>query len=298
MRIYAFEQIDEWLDAIPLVAKRALEAAGCKLSVIAWRRMRTGARVAIAALGADRRIDTARVRDLLVEEGAPFEPQAPLGDPSRAAVPPDVTRALGHGRPLDVARWRRFAPPDRWVLARLARRGKPDRLRRAYDEITSGPPKAGRLSTHVNARGEVHMVDVAAKDVTPRRAIARAQVYMSRETVARLEAGTTPKGDVLATARIAAIQAAKRTPELIPLCHTVALTRVAVEITIVDEGALLDVRVEARDRTGVEMEAMVAASAGALTLYDMLKGIDRGIRFEVALLEKAGGKSGSWTRTA
>ena len=156
--------------------------------------------------------------------------------------------------------------------------------------------KAKKLSTHLNARGEVHMVDVGAKSTTARVAVARARVRMSRATLQRLHEGTTPKGDVLATARVAAIMAAKRTPELIPLCHTVALTRVGVDIKLTDWGASIDVSAEARDRTGVEMEAMVAASAGALTLYDMLKGIDRSITFDVALLEKSGGKSGAWTR--
>jgi cyclic pyranopterin phosphate synthase len=121
---------------------------------------------------------------------------------------------------------------------------------------------------------------------------------MAPATALRLKSGDTPKGDVLATARVAAIAAAKRTPDLIPLCHGVALTRVTVTIALAPPGAVVDVRAEARDRTGVEMEAMVAASTAALTLYDMLKGIDRSIRFEVSLLEKAGGKSGSWTRSA
>ncbi len=153
------------------------------------------------------------------------------------------------------------------------------------------------LSTHLNAHGEVRMVDVGHKDVTVRYAVARAQVRMLGETVARLRSGTTPKGDVLATARIAAIQAAKRTPDLIPLCHLVALTKVDVAITLAKWGVSIDVRAEARDRTGVEMEALVGASAGALTIYDMLKGVDRGMSFDVALLEKSGGKSGAWTRT-
>jgi cyclic pyranopterin phosphate synthase len=296
MRIYAFEQIDEWLDAIPLAAKRALESAGCKLSVVAWRRMRSGARVAIAALGAERRIELARVRDLLIEEGAPFEPMSPTQDPAHRAPPPELVRALK----IDPSTWRALKPLDRWVLARFARRGRVERLRLAYEEMLADEPphSIGPLSTHLDARGEVHMVDVGTKDVTLRHAIARAEVRMANETVLRLRSGDTPKGDVLATARVAAIQAAKRTPDIIPLCHAVALTKVTVDIAIVDGGAIVDVRAEARDRTGVEMEAMVGASAGALTLYDMLKGIDRGIRFEVALVEKAGGKSGTWNRTA
>jgi cyclic pyranopterin phosphate synthase len=153
------------------------------------------------------------------------------------------------------------------------------------------------LSSHLDAKGEVRMVDVGKKDVTVRHAAARAHVHMRRQTATRLREGATPKGDVLATARVAAIMAAKRTPEIIPLCHAIALTRVEVDISLAGRGAIVDVRVEARDRTGVEMEAMVAASAAALTIYDMLKGIDRGITFDVALLQKSGGKSGTFDRT-
>lgn len=150
--------------------------------------------------------------------------------------------------------------------------------------------------THVDARGEARMVDVGAKDVTARRASARARLTMAAATVDRLRRGDVPKGDVLATARIAGIQAAKSTPSLIPLCHAIALTKVTVDLTVTPTGVDVLATAEARDRTGVEMEAMVAASVAALTLYDMLKAIDRAITFEVALLEKHGGKSGSFTR--
>jgi cyclic pyranopterin phosphate synthase len=150
--------------------------------------------------------------------------------------------------------------------------------------------------THLTTDGHAHMVDVGAKDDTARRAVARARVHMGAETFARLSAGETPKGDVLAAVRIAGIQAAKRTSELIPLCHMIALTRVEVTITLEGGVAIIDASAEARDRTGVEMEAMVAASTAALTLYDMLKAIDRGMSFDVCLLEKTGGKTGTWTR--
>jgi cyclic pyranopterin phosphate synthase len=153
------------------------------------------------------------------------------------------------------------------------------------------------ISTHVDAAGHVHMVDVGEKAETARRAVATAFLGMQRETVARLRAGDTPKGDVLATARLAGIMAAKRTAELIPLCHSIALTKVKVELAIEDEGVGIAAVAEAHDRTGVEMEAMTAAAVAALTLYDMLKGIDRGMVIEsVRLEEKAGGRSGHWTR--
>lgn len=150
--------------------------------------------------------------------------------------------------------------------------------------------------THVDAEGHAHMVDVGGKAVTDRVATARARVRMSADTFAKLRSGQTPKGDVLAAARIAGIQAAKRTFELIPLCHQVFLTRVEVQIRLEDGQAVVLATAEARDRTGVEMEAMVAASTAALTLYDMLKAVDREMSFEVVLVEKKGGRSGHWQR--
>jgi len=150
--------------------------------------------------------------------------------------------------------------------------------------------------THLTRDGHAHMVNVGEKDVTSRKATARARVRMSKDTFLRLASGDTPKGDVLAAARIAGIQASKLTPQLIPLCHSVHLTRVEVSIALDGGIAVIDATAEAQDRTGVEMEAMVAASAAALTLYDMLKAVDRSMSFDVCLIEKAGGRSGHWTR--
>lgn len=151
--------------------------------------------------------------------------------------------------------------------------------------------------THLDADGEVHMVDVGDKAVTARRAVARASVRMQPDTLARLRAHDAPKGDVGASVRIAGIMAAKRTPDLIPLCHGIALTRVSVDVTWTDVGADITATTESRDRTGVEMEAMTAASVAALTLYDMVKGMERGVSIErVELIEKSGGRSGRWVR--
>jgi cyclic pyranopterin phosphate synthase len=150
--------------------------------------------------------------------------------------------------------------------------------------------------THLTRDGHAHMVNVGEKDVTARKAVARARVRMSHETFLALCSGTTPKGDVLAAARIAGIQAAKWTPHLIPLCHSIHLTKVEVSIVLNADMAVIDAHAEATDRTGVEMEAMVAASTAALTLYDMLKAIDRSMSFDVCLVEKAGGRSGHWQR--
>jgi cyclic pyranopterin phosphate synthase len=155
------------------------------------------------------------------------------------------------------------------------------------------------LSSHLTAAGEVHMVDVGAKAPTARRAVAAAAVRMRAETIARVAKREVGKGEVLATARLAGIMAAKRTPELVPLCHHVALTRVEVhlDLDVPSRRVLVTAVAEAFDRTGVEMEAMVAASAASLTVYDMLKGIDRDIVIEaVRLLEKSGGRTGAWRR--
>jgi cyclic pyranopterin phosphate synthase len=159
---------------------------------------------------------------------------------------------------------------------------------------------AGRL-THLDEHGVARMVDVGAKPVTERRAVARAQVRMAPATAAAVMAGETPKGEALLVSRIAGIQAAKRTAELIPLCHPLPLTSVDVDVSIDVDAGLVELVAEARTvaSTGVEMEAMTAASVAALTLYDMVKGLDRGVEIEaVALLEKSGGRSGTWRRDA
>ena len=153
--------------------------------------------------------------------------------------------------------------------------------------------------THVDARGQARMVDVGDKPIARRMALARGMVRMQPATLALLVGGTAPKGDVLAAARIAAIQAAKKTPELIPLCHALVLTSVEVEFTP-DEAASalrIAVRVHAMDRTGAEMEALTAVSVAALTIYDMLKAKDRAMTIDgIALYEKSGGKSGDYRR--
>ena len=151
--------------------------------------------------------------------------------------------------------------------------------------------------THFDASGQAHMVDVAEKGETQRIARAAGTVFMQPATLALIESGDARKGDVLGVARIAAIQAAKRTPDLIPLCHPIALTRIGVAFTIDRERACItcEVTAETVGRTGVEMEALTAVSVGLLTLYDMCKAADRGMRFEnIRLLEKEGGKSGHW----
>ncbi len=155
--------------------------------------------------------------------------------------------------------------------------------------------------THLDPSGRARMVDVGAKPVSERRAVARAVVRVSPETARKVVAGDAPKGDVLGVARIAGIQAAKRTADLIPLCHPLPLTFVGVEGSVDAGAGAITLTAEARTtgQTGVEMEAMTAASVAALTVYDMVKGIERGAEIaEVVLLEKSGGRSGHWTRDA
>jgi cyclic pyranopterin monophosphate synthase len=149
--------------------------------------------------------------------------------------------------------------------------------------------------THFDARGQAHMVDVAGKDVTGRVARAGGRIVMRPATLALIKNGGGKKGDVLGVARIAAIQAAKRTADLIPLCHSLPLTRVAVEFAFAADASAIEIDViaETLARTGVEMEALTAAAIGLLTIYDMCKAADRAMRIEkVRLLEKSGGKSG------
>jgi cyclic pyranopterin phosphate synthase len=152
--------------------------------------------------------------------------------------------------------------------------------------------------THLNERGEAHIVDIGDKAVTRRRAVAQARVLAMPDTIATIMAGGLKKGDALAVARIAGIMAAKKTSDLIPLCHPIPLTKVSVDIGADGpEAILIHATAETTGQTGVEMEALVAASTAALSLYDMAKAIDRAMTItDICLLEKSGGKSGDFSR--
>lgn len=151
--------------------------------------------------------------------------------------------------------------------------------------------------THLNAAGEARMVDVSDKPVTARTATAAGLVRLSPTAVATLRDGTVPKGDALAVARIAGIQGAKRTPDLIPLCHPLAISGADVDCAVVDEGVRITATVRTTDRTGVEMEALTAVSVAGLTVIDMIKSIDRTAMItEIAVLTKSGGRSGTFVR--
>jgi len=161
--------------------------------------------------------------------------------------------------------------------------------------MSDGRLEAGRL-THVRADGSAHMVDVSGKEITAREASAAGRVRLSPQAVAALRSGEVPKGDALAVARIAAIQAVKRTPELVPLAHPVAVHAVAVDLSVADDGVDIVATVRTADRTGIEMEALTAVCVGALALVDMVKAVDKHARItDVRVTAKSGGRSGDWT---
>jgi cyclic pyranopterin phosphate synthase len=165
----------------------------------------------------------------------------------------------------------------------------------ARKRAATRPTSAPRSLTHVDERGAARMVDVGAKAVTERRATARGMLLLSSETLALVRDGRTPKGDVLASARLAGIMAAKKTSELIPLAHPLPITHASVDLVIEAKGIRVEATVATTAQTGVEMEALTAVTVAALTLYDMLKAIERGARItDVRLVAKSGGRSGEY----
>jgi cyclic pyranopterin phosphate synthase len=298
--VFAFEQSMSDLELMPIAARRALDAAGLRLSLEAWRTLSVADRSALVERGTSPCVPVPEVEVLLGAVKPPPERIAPQADP--AEIPPELVEELGSLSKELTLRWPALSGFERYALVKLARPGhleagaRKARLVTAFQEIVK--PKGDGLS-HLTASGDAHMVNVSEKAPTARLAVAEAFVSMKPETLALLASGTTPKGDVLATARIAGIQAAKRTPELIPLCHAIALTGVEVELELRTEPPGVAVKASARafDRTGVEMEAMVAASVASLTLYDMLKAVDRGMSVKnVVLSRKSGGRSGDYRR--
>lgn len=282
MRIYRFEGIDESLPLLPLAARRALDAAGLKVGLRAWQGLPLEQRRILVEQGGAAEPDVDAVHAAVAGANPVAEPIDP-DDFSRLAEPPDPTLADA---------WPELDSLARFALAHLVKRGDRRRFSEARQEI------CGSL-THLDETGAARMVDVGEKAITHRVAVAQARVRMRPQTAAMVRDHSGPKGDVLATARLAGIMASKRTPELIPLCHGIALTKAKVSFDIDVEAGLVTIlaRTEARDRTGVEMEAMVAASLSALTIYDMLKAVERDMVIEeVVLLEKTGGKSGRFVR--
>lgn len=181
-------------------------------------------------------------------------------------------------------------------VERTASPKRPRKLTRASETRERAPRTrraAPRELTHIDASGDARMVDVGGKTDTDRRAVARGKLLLGAATVALVRDGRTPKGDVLAAARIAGIMAAKRTSELIPLCHPIALTHLTVELRVEDDGIAIEAVAATTGKTGVEMEALTAVAVAGLTLYDMLKSVERSARLmDVRLVEKHGGRSG------
>ncbi len=293
-RLFSLDGIDDGLQLIPLCARRALDAVGVKLSLQAWQNLPITERASIAAAGSARQVDAPLAEHVLsrIEPTPPSLPAA--GDPPHDEVPDDVVAALGHDRPLPLAVWSALEPLDRWVLTQITRRGHRERIEQAYAEIVGHSTN----SVHLRPDGSLRMVNVSEKNVTDRQAVAETRVHMSPDAFERLVKGNTPKGDVLSTARLAGIMAAKRTDELIPLCHQVNLSSIDVDCLPDPQTSSVSVtaRVKARDCTGVEMEALLAVSVAALTIYDMLKAFDRSMSLgPTRLLSKTGGKSGEYS---
>jgi cyclic pyranopterin phosphate synthase len=293
--IYRFDEVDERLELLPMAARRALDHAGLRLSREGWVSLPMDARRRLVAAGSGRGVDVSVVRRECEHATPAPEPTDVISDPPSDEVPEPLASALGPSRPLPGPVWSALSALDRFALAKAASRGRPERIFAIYDEVVGQTA----VSTHLDARGAARMVDVGEKPPTLRRAVSRSEVRMSNAAFDRLTAIDTKKGDVIGTARIAGIMAAKRTPDLIPLCHPIALSKVTVDFDL-DPGACT-VRIvataEAVDRTGVEMESMVAASVAGLTIYDMLKSVDRGMVLgPTELLEKSGGRSGGYTR--
>lgn len=287
MKLYQFDGVDERLNLVPLAARRALDRAGLKLSLEGWRSLALEARRTITEAGSRAMVDVAPVIALARRAEPAPEAIEPVDEPPTDEPPPEVT--------LAPAVWSSLSALDRFALAKVVRRGRPERIRAAYDEIVGHTES----STHLAPGGGVRMVDVSQKQPTARSAVAESRVRMNPDAFARLTRADAPKGDVLGTARLAGIMAAKRTSDIVPLCHPVALTHIGVDLALQPEAGSVQitVTVEALDRTGVEMEALVAASAAALTVYDMLKAFDRAMEIgPTRLLAKSGGRSGDYRR--
>jgi molybdenum cofactor biosynthesis protein MoaC len=276
MKLYGFDGVDERLDLVPLAARRALDRAGLKLSLDGWRSLSLEARRAIVQAGSGSVVDITPVTASAQRAQPPPQRIEPIHDPP-ADAPPSELRAAGTESLAAAAQtWATLSPLDRYALAKVAAQGRPELLQAACDEIMG----AGAGSTHLNPAGEVHMASVAQRDPTLRRAVAESRISMNTDALVRFQSADAPKGNVGATARIAGILAAKRTAELIPLCHSVHLTQVDVDLAVDQRAGAVRVvaEVEAFARTSVETHALLAASAAALVIYDMLKAFDRAMQ--------------------
>lgn len=290
MKLYRFDGVDERLDLVPLAARRALDRAGLKLSLDGWRTLSLEARRAIVQAGSGHVVDITPVTASAQRAQPPPQRIEPIHDPPADAPPAQVRAAFTGGLALETPVWAALSPLDRYALAKVAASNRPEWIHAAYDEVVG----ASAASTQLSPGGQVRMVDVAQRDPTLRRAVAESSVRMSSDALARFQSADAPKGNVGATARLAGIMAAKRTPDLLPLCHPVALTHVDIDLTVDqhDRAVRIVAEVEAVDRTGVEMEALLAASTAALAVYDMLKDFDLSMSIgPTRLVVQSGGRS-------
>jgi molybdenum cofactor biosynthesis protein MoaC len=297
VRLYSFDVDGETLEQLPLAARRALDHAGRKLSLSGWTSLDASERRALVRLGSTSPVDLDAVARVLRRARPAASAAEAQGDPPRDAPPARVVEAYAEHGTLSTAVWTSLADVDRYALDKVAKKSNPDRLANAYAEIIGHT----QISTHLRPQGGVQMVNVGAKAITERRAEAESRVSMNRDAFALLSNNAVPKGDVLATARVAAIMAAKRTSELIPLCHALPLSHIAVELRLdaATQSVCIATTVETHGKTGVEMEALVAATHAALTVYDMLKGVDRGMTIgPTRLIAKSGGASGNFVAEA
>jgi cyclic pyranopterin phosphate synthase len=295
VKLFQFDGVDAGFELVPLAARRALDHAGRKLSLEGYRSLPLAARQTLARLGSVAEVDVADVIAIAERGDPPPEPIEPLPDPPTSAPDVAISVAFGPDRPIPPGSWSALHPLERYALAKVALGKNPERREQAYREIIG----QSAFSSHVAPEGGVRMVGVGSKEPSLRRAEAQSRVTMNAEAFARASQQNAPKGDVLGTARVAAIMAAKRTSELIPLCHPLSLTRIDVQLSLDGAARAIDVTVavECFDRTGVEMEALTAASVAALTVYDMLKGIDRSMEIgPTRLTQKSGGRSGEYRR--
>ncbi len=296
MHRYAFEPNEPELSLLPLAARRALDVAGLRLPLREWQSLPLTARRELSACGSASTVEVTRVAELL--QDCAVERIDAAEEPSPDAPPKEVLEGFGPEGPIPAATWAALTPLDRYALLKLSAAKKDtnaERRRRAYEESVG----ASATSSHLQPAGGVRMVGVENKPHSQRVAVAESHVYLSPTAFEQLTNRTAAKGDVLSTARVAAIQAAKKTPELIPLCHQIALTKVEVEFELRDADRVVVTRVTALavDRTGVEMEALTAASVASLTIYDMLKSQDRSMEIgPTRLLSKRGGRTGDYQR--
>ena len=294
MKVYRFEEGQNNLELLPMAARRALDGVGRHLSLNAWQGLNVPSRAELAELGSERLLDLPAITAWIERHALATREVESLKEDPQAEAGEELLRHYAPYGALQSNIWSALSPLDRYVLEKCTKKPRAERLQAAYEEIVG----ASRFSTHLAPEGGIRMVDVGGKAVTHRIATAASQVRMLPATFEMLKSEQTPKGNVLNTAQLAGIMAAKKTPDLIPLCHGIPLSKVKVGFEFIAPDTLrIEATTETQAATGVEMEAMVAVQIAALTVYDMLKGVDRGMELgPCVLLSKSGGRSGEFRR--